>query len=329
MTIPRVGIISATGTGRKRTIPALQTSTMCKVTAVHGRDKEKVNELASSFGIPHAYSEISKMISDANFDIAIVCSPPFLHREQISELLDAGYPVLSEKPLALKEEDAKHIKELSALRSKIVLIAHHLRHQNTYAAIKEAIEKKEIGEIQSAFFEWSFTMNKSASNAQWKMNPELNGYTSLSDAGIHCIDTAIGLFGSGEFRGACSSGCTQGGTFESCDIFVLHSGIQVTIRASRLYGPFSNQLLISGTKGEILAPLFFTERSAEYVNIMTERHSRIIKKEQSNPYKLEVEDFVRATRDPNYFPIGTRIDDALNSCKIILDAEKYLLDNMK
>ena len=46
------------------------------------------------------------MIADAEFDIAVVCSPPFLHREQLEMLLRAGLPTLCEKPLALSQKDA-------------------------------------------------------------------------------------------------------------------------------------------------------------------------------------------------------------------------------
>lgn len=325
----RVGIVSATGTGRKRTLPALKDSTSCIVTALHGRDKDKVADLARQFNVPHAYSDLDEMIADAKFDVAIVCSPPFLHLEQISALLSARIPTLTEKPLALYENDAKQIKAKAQAKSTLVLVAHHLRHQNTYAEIKAALAAGEIGEIQSAFFEWSFTMNRSVPSAQWKLDPESNGLTALSDAGIHCIDAAIGLFGPGVVQGVSSVIREARGTFESCDVLALHSDVQVVIRASRLYGPYSNQLLISGTKGEIHAPLFFTERSSAQIRITAESRLRYIDQTLANPYQIEVEDFIRAATDPGYSSCGTSLEEAITASKIIGQAESILLNRMR
>ncbi len=324
MSLPRVGIVSATGTGRKRTIPALMASTVCKVTAVHGRNKEKIADLARQFNIPHTYTDLSEMIADAKFDVAVVCSPPFLHLEQVTALVNAGVPTLSEKPLALDEKNAKQLKAAAQARSVLVLVAHHLRHQNTYAEIKAAVTAGEIGEVKSAFFEWSFAMNRSTSSAEWKLDPERNGPTTLSDAGIHCIDIAVGLFGAGVVQGVSSATREAGGTFESCDALVLHNGVQVVIRASRLYGPHSNQLLISGTKGEISAPLFFTERSAEQVKITVGDRDRLIERALTNPYQLEVEDFVQAATEPGFISCGTTLDESIDASRILDEVASIL-----
>ena len=106
MEMVRVGIVSATGTGRKRTLPAMLASETCKVTAVHGRDEAKVRKLGKDFSLKHVYTDLGSMIADGEFDIAVVCSPPFLHLSQLEMLLEAGVPTLCEKPLAFSEKSA-------------------------------------------------------------------------------------------------------------------------------------------------------------------------------------------------------------------------------
>jgi predicted dehydrogenase len=324
MTRTRIALVSATGTGRKRMLPALRDSKVGIVTAVHGRDPDKVRQLARDFGRADHYTDLDRMMADAEFDIAVVCSPPFLHVEQLQSLIGAGIPTLCEKPLAIAEKDAQAIRETADRSRVLVMVAHQLRHQNTYAEIKATIASGEIGEVKSAFMEWSFAMNRNAPNRCWKEDPALNGPSALSDAGVHCLDLAIGLFGPGTVVGASSPSRGTRGVIEACDILHLHGSVQVSTRVSRLYGPYSNQLLISGTRGEIAAPLFFTEMSAPHVKVIGDRGQRVIERLAGNAYRQEVEDFVLAARSPDLVSAGTSVDEAIVACRMMDEAHGLL-----
>ena len=320
----RVGVVSASGTGRKRTLPALLSSDTCKVTAVHSRDKAKVQGLGRDFGIKHTYSDLGKMIADGQFDIAVVCSPPFLHREQLDMLLHAGIPTLCEKPLVLSVDDALALQALSEQTSTLVMVAHQLRHQNTYAEIKRALAEEQIGEVDSATFSWSYVLNPSAPNAAWKLDPFLNGPTCLSDIGVHCLDLAIGLFGPGKVWGAHSKRREAEGVIEACDMLAVHSGIRVSYELSRLQPPVANNLLITGSRGEILAPDFFTERSAPVVKVTVDGKERTIAQDAGTPYRWVVEDFAALALESGHDSPGTTLAEAIMACQMIEAAEAAL-----
>jgi predicted dehydrogenase len=327
MNSTRIGIVSATGTGRKRLLPALRDSQTCQVTAIHGRDAARVRQLAETFEVAHAYTHLDRMIAEAKFDLAMVCSPPFLHREHLQALLGAGIPTLCEKPLALTGSDARAIAQMAASAGALVMVAHQLRHQNTYAEIKASLVKGEIGVIESAFMEWSFTMDRHAPSARWKQDPALNGPSSLTDVGVHCFDVAIGLFGPGTVVGASSPGRAADGVFEQCRVLARHGDVNVTFHVSRLSGPDSNQLIISGTKGEVSAPMFFTEASAPMVRIAGEAGERTIQRIPGSPYRQEVEDFAAAVRgrtNPPLTSTGTTLDEAIAACGMLDQAHALL-----
>jgi predicted dehydrogenase len=317
----RVGVVSATGTGRKRTLPALLASDTCQVTAVHGRDESKVRQLGKDFGLKHTYTDVGRMIADAEFDIAVVCSPPFLHLEQLEMLLRAGIPTLCEKPLALSAADALAVRELSKQTSTLVMVAHQLRHQSTYGEIKRIIASGDIGEVDSATFVWHFLLDPESSNAAWKLDPALNGPTCLSDAGVHCIDMAIGLFGPGKVWGANAQRHKKGGeVIEACDVLAVHSGVRVSYEVSRRQPALSNRLVINGDKGEIVAPQFFTEQSAPWLRVVSSGEERLIKRTPGNPYRKVVEDFAAAALDPDFASPGTTVEEAVLACKLIDEA---------
>lgn len=324
MTTVRVGVVSATGTGRKRTLPAMLASETCKVTAVHGRDEAKVRKLGKDFGLAHVYADLGSMIADAEFDIAVVCSPPFVHLEQLEALLKAGIPTLCEKPLALSEEKAIAIEKLAEETSTPLMVAHQLRHQSTYDEIKRILAEGEIGEVVSTSCTWHYLLDPESDNAVWKTDPALNGPTCLGDAGIHCIDLAIGLFGPGKVWGATAKRQKREGVIETCDMLAVHSGVRVTYDVSRLQGPVNNHLVISGDRGEIFAPHFFTEQSAPWIRVESEGVERVIKRTPGNPYRKVVEDFAATTVDSESVSPGTTVAEAVAACKMIDAAQEAL-----
>jgi predicted dehydrogenase len=271
-------------------------SDTCKVTAVHARDEAKVRQLGKDFGLKHVYTDLGKMIADAEFDIAMVCSPPFLHLEQLEMLMRAGIPTLCEKPLALSEQDALTVQELAEQTSTLVMVAHQLRHQSTYAEIKRLLASGEIGEVVSANFTWDFQLDPESPNAAWK------------------------LFGPGKVWGATSRRRKSEGVIEACDVLAVHSGVRVSYEVSREQAPVSNHLVISGDKGEIVAPLFFTEQSAPWLNVIAAGEERVIKRTPGNPYRKVVEDFAALAFDPDFESPGTTVAEAVTACKIMDEA---------
>lgn len=324
MSKAKIGIVSATGTGRKRTIPALSDSSLCAVTAIHGRDETKLHDISQQFDIPESYTDLDELIAERHFDVAIVCSPPYLHYEQVSRLLTAGIPCLVEKPVTLSVAEASKLKNLSDANSVPLRVAHHLRHQNTFMEMKQAIAEQAIGHPVSASFEWSFALNRGAPSSVWKLNPAMNGKTPLYDAGAHCVDLAIGLLGPGAVVGINARKLPGDDTYESVDLLSQHGDVTCMIRASRLYGPFSNDLTVNAARGQIVASNFLTERSSDSINIRTGTETRTIARTSENPYRIEVEDFIRVVRGEHALYGDTNMDDAIAGLRILEQADALI-----
>lgn len=312
----RVAIVSTTGSGRKRTIPALVDSTEVEVSAVHGRSADKITELASTFGVEHAYTDLEQLAAEREFDFVMLCSPPFMHKEQAEFFLDRKVPLLIEKPVAHTESDAQAIKMAAEAAGVEVRVAHHLRHQPAFQAIADALQSGSIGTPLIAEFQWSFKLNPDAPSSLWKLDPKLNGPTSLTDAGIHCIDAAVGLFGPGELDNLKTVTPTDRRTAETCVLQTQHGRTSVTVIASRIYGPYTNNLRISGTSGYIVGADFFTETSSEEVTIFDSSGEATVTARGRNPYAVEVEDFARLLR-VGEAQNGTTLGEAVAALSLI------------
>lgn len=311
----RVVIVSATGTGRKRTLPQIIDSDL-EVVAIHGRNEAKIAELAAHFAIPAHFTDLEQMVDIARPDFAVVCSPPFMHAEQTTYLLNAGVPVLIEKPISISLEDANTIREASIKSGLPVRIAHHLRHQNTYRRIRSAVESGELGRVVSVLAEWSFKLNPDAPSSIWKLDSTVSGVSCINDAGIHCLDTLQGIFGEGDAVAAIANKINGSSTFEEVTALIKYSEVPAVLLSARTYGPRNNDFIINGTEGSIVAKNFFTESSSSIVELVVNGQLHRIEHTSPNPYRQEVIDFASVVNGlvPEYD--DTSIDDAIASLNV-------------
>jgi predicted dehydrogenase len=87
--------------------------------------------------------------ADPGVQAVAVCTPEHLHLEPALAAIDAGKPVLVEKPLAHTVEEAERIRDRAAERGVPVLAGHILRFEARYAAARRAIEAGELGTVQA------------------------------------------------------------------------------------------------------------------------------------------------------------------------------------
>ena len=263
----KIAILSVSGSGRKRTLPALKNSDIAKVVAIHGRNQQKVDALGAEWGLD-AFSSLNEL-ADAEFDVLYVASPPFLHRDQIEALAYLDKPIICEKPLCVSKPDVDFFRAHFEAKTSFML-AHHLRHQKAIRRIKEIVDTKLLGNVRSALFQWNFPLNKEAPSAIWKLNPKLGGNNPFFDAGIHTIDMAILLFGKPLNIFASGFKGEEEGIYETASALLRFDSCNVTLNASARQSIVGNDLTIYFEKGFLRAPSAFTEKSISEVLVSTE-----------------------------------------------------------
>jgi predicted dehydrogenase len=92
----RLAILSATGTAQKRTIPALVNSKLVTVSAIHGRNPEKLRDISDKYGIQSIFTDEHKLLDEGSYDAVMICSPAYMHFSQAKRVIDRGTPCLVE-----------------------------------------------------------------------------------------------------------------------------------------------------------------------------------------------------------------------------------------
>ncbi|MEW5924540.1 MAG: Gfo/Idh/MocA family oxidoreductase [Candidatus Zixiibacteriota bacterium] len=316
----RLGIIGATGTAYKRTLPALVNSEICSVTAIQCRDMKIGREVADKFNISKVYHDREEMLAEGPIDAVFIATPPYLHKNDIGLSIKYDKHIICEKPLALNLSEAARIADVIGKSSLGFMLAHHLRHQPAFEKICNLIENKRIGNVLKVWMQWDFIADRKAKNASWKFNKDLSGGGAFIDVGSHCVDIAIAYFGLPYGVTAKYSFPTASSVESDAAVTLHYDSMEILIKVSFDTAPSQNDLVIQGEKGRIICENFFSEKSTLKLEIDgLENKSELIEFPAVNPYREEVENFARSLKGD--IPAGTGIKDAVNAMRIIEAAE--------
>ena len=113
-------------------------------------DEVRRNRYAKRFGVPgdNCFENAESLAAVQQFaDVAINGTMDEIHIETTLPLLEAGYDVLLEKPIAPDVEQLRLLEAAVERTQRRVVICHVLRYAPFYAAIKERVGNGEIGDI--------------------------------------------------------------------------------------------------------------------------------------------------------------------------------------
>jgi myo-inositol 2-dehydrogenase/D-chiro-inositol 1-dehydrogenase len=142
----KVGVIGAglMGTTHVRTlvgdVPAGE------LVAVSDAIVESAQRLADEAGIATVYADARELIHDPGIEAVVIASPAHTHEQFVLACLEAGKPVLCEKPLAATPEAARHVLEAEvALGRRLVQVGFMRRFDPGYLDLKARLDHGEIG----------------------------------------------------------------------------------------------------------------------------------------------------------------------------------------
>lgn len=144
----RIGVIGV-GFGTSVQIPGFQSEEI-EIMAVCSSREERATQAAKEFQIPLHFTDYRKLIKLKSIDAVSVVTPPALHHPMVIESLKAGKHVLCEKPLALNQNQAEEMYELSLKNQLTTMITHEFRWAPQRAYVKELLEQKYLGEFKFA-----------------------------------------------------------------------------------------------------------------------------------------------------------------------------------
>ncbi|RXJ72826.1 oxidoreductase [Veronia nyctiphanis] len=132
----------------KSHIRLIKASDSCNLVAIVDPFEES-KLLAEEHHVPH-FSKLSDLISVLEVDGVILATPNSLHVEQAMACIEAGIPVLIEKPISHSVSEANTLVNLASRSEEIfnsILIGHHRMHSPIMQRTREVIDSGVLGDV--------------------------------------------------------------------------------------------------------------------------------------------------------------------------------------
>ncbi len=141
--------IAVIGSGRIGTLRATMAGAHPAVNylAVSDRDPARASELAEKTGADIHSGDNLDLISRPEVDAVIVSTSEPEHTRPVIEALERGKPVLVEKPIALRLEDANRMLDAAERTGTELRVGYSMRFNRPYLLAKEQIVQGRLGQL--------------------------------------------------------------------------------------------------------------------------------------------------------------------------------------
>jgi predicted dehydrogenase len=163
---------------------AFQTMDEAQITAVCDVRSAAAEEYGVRIGCD-AYVSVEDLVSSADFDAAIVCTPPASHEAVTCLLLEETKHVLCEKPLATNVASAYRMMETARRSGAKLTMASKFRYVSDVRKARDLVGAGAIGDL--VFVESAFTSHVDMRH-RWNSDAAISGGGVLIDNGTHAVD---------------------------------------------------------------------------------------------------------------------------------------------
>ncbi|MGW6522678.1 Gfo/Idh/MocA family protein [Streptomyces sp. NPDC054962] len=195
----RAAIVGIGAIGRGSHLPALQQLAAegeAEVVAAVDIDATAVEAFCAESGVPHAYTDLERMLAEQRPDLVTICTPPTLHREQSVAALRAGAWVWCEKPPVptLADYDAVQAEEGAAAGPYSSIVFQH-RFGSGTRHVGRLLAEQALGRPLVAHCQTTWYRDTAYYAVPWRGRWQTEGGGPAMGHGIHQMDLLLDLLG--------------------------------------------------------------------------------------------------------------------------------------
>ncbi|MFD7709109.1 Gfo/Idh/MocA family protein [Streptomyces sp. NPDC059786] len=196
----RAAVIGTGGIARGSHLPALHELTAegeTEIVAAVDIDAASVEAFCADGGIPHAYTDLDRMLQEQHPDLVCICTPPTLHREQSIAALRSGAWVWCEKPPVptLADYDAVAAEEGTTGNGPYASIVFQHRFGSGAEHVRRLLAQQAMGRPLVAHCQTTWYRNAAYYAVPWRGRWQTEGGGPAMGHGIHQMDLLLDLLG--------------------------------------------------------------------------------------------------------------------------------------
>jgi len=227
--------------------------------------------LATQAGVP-LFKSIEDLLANNRPDGLVLATPNHLHVPQALQSIDAGLPILLEKPMATSVAEGEQLLQVVNAAGAKVLIGHHRAHSPIMAKAREVLDSGKLGQLVAVMGSATFYKpDQYYADGPWRA--ELGGGPILLNM-IHEVHNLRMLCGEIVAVQAFASQATRGfpvedtvainlrfasgvlGTFLLSDTAACARSWEQTSQENKAYPSYDDEdcYVITGTNGSLSVP---------------------------------------------------------------------------
>lgn len=141
------------------------------------------------------YEDISFLLKREDIGIVSICTPPFLHKEQVIQAFRCGKHVICEKPFAPSLADCDDMIKAARDFERKLCVTMQLRFGTDFKRVKHIVESGLLGPIHFAEMQGLYWRGPSYYEKDWRGRWESEAGGVMMTLGIHPLDLFLDILG--------------------------------------------------------------------------------------------------------------------------------------
>src|SRR4030042_6004436 len=140
----RVGLVGTGLIATTKHLPAMRNLvSQVEIVGICDLNLEQAKKLASEFGVPNVYTDLSELLDKQHPGIVDLCPPPKSHAAIALQCLEAGANILIEKPMCQTIEECDEVIALAGKVGRQICIAHSDLFYPSFTKARQIINNAE------------------------------------------------------------------------------------------------------------------------------------------------------------------------------------------
>jgi len=181
----RFGIVGFGWVARDFMLPALQQQTGVTLAAVCSLPSAELDRLPERV---RRYTELEEMLVHEELHAIYIATPNHLHARQTMRCLRAGVPVLCEKPMALRPEEAFSMECVATDTGTPYFTAFDQRYHPAHTRMQALVAAGQLGTITQARIDYACWLPADWCADNWRIDRSKAGGGAIIDLAPHGLD---------------------------------------------------------------------------------------------------------------------------------------------
>lgn len=312
----RIGILGAARiVHRGLALPARTTGD--RLVAIAARDRSRAEACAHECGIERVVAAYDDVIADPDVDVVYNPLPNSLHARWSLAAIDAGKPVLCEKPSASNAVEAARVRDRARERGVAFMEGMHSRYHPVMDRLLELAAGDELGPLTAIEIEMGYPCTDRG-DLRWNYELAAGVTMDVATYALHACRTLGSVLG-GEpavvdawMHGEPDLPYLDADTRVTLE---FPNGVSARVRASYLSDDMYFRLRLRGRDGEALAHNFCSPEARDPITVSTA--DRVVTEYLGDhtSYVYQLQAFANLVR--HGVPVATDADDAVAQAALI------------